>query len=229
VTDDLTTARRSLVAVGRRLAASGLAHGTSGNASVRVGDLVLLTPTGARLGSLTDDDIAVVRIADGSPAASVPTSTVPTNTGPTATKEQPLHLAAYAARPDIAAVLHTHSPWATAVACLPTDADGNAELPAFTPYSVMRLGAVPVAPYATPGSTELADGVGPRAARSDVVLLANHGPVALGADPDAAADLLDELEAAARLTLTLRGTAAVPLPEAEVAHLRSRGTGSSGR
>jgi ribulose-5-phosphate 4-epimerase/fuculose-1-phosphate aldolase len=214
VTDDLDAARRSLVAIGRRLAGSGLAHGTSGNASVRIGDLVLLTPTGARLGSLTDDDIAVVGLADGAPAAP----------GPTATKEQPLHLAAYSARPDIAAVLHTHSPWATAVACLPPDAGGNAELPAFTPYSVMRLGAVPVAPYAAPGSTDLAAGVGPRVVVADVVLLANHGPVALGADPDAAADLLDELEAAARLTLTLRGTAAVPLPEAEVARLRSRAT-----
>jgi 3-dehydro-4-phosphotetronate decarboxylase len=88
----------------------------------------------------------------------------------------------------------------------------------------MRLGAVPVAPYATPGSAELAAGVGPRAAVSDVVLLANHGPVALGADPDAAADLLDELEAAARLTFTLRGTAAAELPQAEVERLRSRGT-----
>ncbi|MFC0681131.1 class II aldolase/adducin family protein [Lysobacter korlensis] len=213
MTEELLPARRSLVAIGRRLAAAGLAHGTSGNASVRVGDLVLLTPTGARLGGLTEDDIAVVRVADGSPAAS----------GPTATKEQPLHLAAYAARPDAAAVLHTHSPWATAVACLPPDPDGNAELPAFTPYSVMRLGAVPVASYATPGSAELAAGVGPRAAISDVVLLANHGPVALGPDPDAAADLLDELEAAARLTLTLRGSAAVPLPAAEVERLRSRG------
>jgi ribulose-5-phosphate 4-epimerase/fuculose-1-phosphate aldolase len=212
VTEDLSAARRSLVAIGRRLAGSGLAHGTSGNASVRHGDLVLLTPTGARLGSLTDEDIAVVRFPDGSAVE-----------GPTATKERPLHLAAYAARPDIAAVLHTHSPWATAVACLPPDADGNAELPAFTPYSVMRLAAVPVAPYATPGSPELATGIGPRAAVSDVVLLANHGPVALGADPDAAADLLDELEAAARLTLTLRGTAAIPLPDTEVARLRSRG------
>jgi ribulose-5-phosphate 4-epimerase/fuculose-1-phosphate aldolase len=218
VTEDLDAARRSLVAIGRRLAASGLAHGTSGNASIRVGDVVLLTPTGARLGALSDGDIAAVRLADGSPAVSAPAGT-----SPAATKEQPLHLAAYAARPDIAAVLHTHSPWATAIACLPPDADGNAELPAFTPYSVMRLGAVPVAPYATPGSTELAAGVGPRVAVSDVVLLANHGPVALGADPDAAADLLDELEAAARLTLTLRGTAAVPLPEPEVAKLRSRG------
>jgi ribulose-5-phosphate 4-epimerase/fuculose-1-phosphate aldolase len=212
MTTDLVAARRSLAAIGRRLAASGLAHGTSGNASVRVGELVLLTPTGARLGALAEDDIAVVRIADGSPAAA----------WPTATKEQPLHLAAYAARPDVGAVLHTHSPWATAVACLPPDAGGNAVLPAFTPYSVMRLGAVPVAPYATPGSVELAAGVGPRAAVSDVVLLANHGPVALGVDPDAAADLLDELEAAARLTMTLRGTAAVPLPETEVAHLRGK-------
>ena len=216
MTEDLITVRRSLVTIGRRLAASGLAHGTSGNASIRVADLVLLTPTGARLGALTDEDIAVVRL-DGSPAASVPG-----RTGPTATKEQPLHLAAYAARPDVAAVLHTHSPWATAVACLPPDAEGNAQLPAFTPYSVMRLGAVPVAPYATPGSTELATGVGPRVADSDVVLLANHGPVALGADPDSAADLLDELEAASRLTLTLRGTLAVPLPPDEVERLRSR-------
>ena len=219
MTDQLAAARRALVAVGRRLAAAGLAHGTSGNASVRSGDLVLLTPTGARLGSLTEDDIAVVRLADGSAAGP----------GPTATKEQPLHLAAYAARPDAAAVLHTHSPWATAVACLPPDADGNAELPPYTPYSVMRLGAVPIAPYARPGSTELASGVGPRAARSDVVLLANHGPVTLGADPESAADLLDELEAAARLTLTLRGTAASRLPEAEVSELRSRGAGGPAR
>jgi ribulose-5-phosphate 4-epimerase/fuculose-1-phosphate aldolase len=79
-----------------------------------------------------------------------------------------------------------------------------------------------VAPYATPGSDDLAAGVGPRAAIADVLLLANHGPVALGPDPDGAADLLDELEAAARITLTLRGTPAVPLPPDEVARLREK-------
>jgi ribulose-5-phosphate 4-epimerase/fuculose-1-phosphate aldolase len=210
---DLDAARRSLVDVGRRLAASGLSHGTSGNASVRIGDAVLLTPTGGRLAELTESGIALVRVEDG---VAIPTA------GPKATKELPLHLAAYAVRPDITAVLHVHSPWATAVACLPADPGGNADLPAFTPYHVMRLGEVPVAPYAAPGSDELAAGVGPLAARSDVLLLANHGSVALGADPQTAADLLDELEAASRLALALRGTAAVPLPPAELGRLRRR-------
>jgi ribulose-5-phosphate 4-epimerase/fuculose-1-phosphate aldolase len=211
--DALRSARSSLVAVGRRLAFSGLSHGTSGNASVRVGDQLLLTPTGSRLSALTEDDIAVVRILDGEPVQP---------DGPMPTKELPLHLAAYAVRPGISAVLHVHSPWATAVACLPADANGNADLPAFTPYHVMRFGDVPVAPYAAPGSDQLAAGLGRRAVRSDVVLLANHGSVALGGNPDAAADLLDELEAAARLALTLRGTAAVPLATAERRRLRER-------
>ncbi len=206
---DLDDARIDLVAAVRRLSAAGLSPGSSGNASTRLGDRVLMTPTGSRFATVRPEDLAIVRL-DGSAAES----------GPRPSKEVPLHLAAYSAAPGAASVIHLHSPWATALACLPPDADGCAPLAVHTPYAAMRLGRLPVAPYAPPGSPELGEGVRVLAADAPVLLLAQHGSVAIAAGPHAAADLLEELEAAAQLAFALRGTAARTLPADEVRRLR---------
>ena len=185
--------RAELVAVCRHLAAAGLSPGSSGNASVRIGDSLLVTPTGSSFSRLTPESLALVDLT----GAAVGHTSSPT-------KELPLHLAVYQARDDIRAVIHLHSPHATAMACLPPDADGNAALPPLTPYRVMRLGSVPVAPYARPGSAELAAGVAQRAA-ADVLLLANHGSVVAAPTLVGAGDLAEELETAAQVTLLLLG------------------------
>jgi ribulose-5-phosphate 4-epimerase/fuculose-1-phosphate aldolase len=201
-------AAEHLIRAARHLAARGLSPGSSGNLSVRVDDRILLTPTGSSLSRVEAGDLAEVLLADGSVGRGTPS------------KEYPLHLAVYRERPAARAVVHLHSPYATAIACLPPDAAGHAPLPPFTPYRVMRLGDVPVAPFAPPGSRELAEGVRALAGRSPVILLAQHGPVVAGESIDAAVDLAEELETAAQLTLLLGGRSARLLSAAEVAALR---------
>jgi ribulose-5-phosphate 4-epimerase/fuculose-1-phosphate aldolase len=207
--------RDELIATCRALAAAGLSPGGSGNVSVRSGSTVLITPTGSALARVKPDDLAVCGLQpDGRPLES---------SGPAPSKELPLHLAVYAVAPTATAVVHLHSPAATALACLPPE-HGNAALPAWTPYRVMRLGAIPVAAYARPGSAALADGVRAVAATAPVLLLAAHGPVTWGASLTAAADLAEELENAAQVAFLLRGTSAAPLSAEDVAELQRPAT-----
>jgi 3-dehydro-4-phosphotetronate decarboxylase len=196
-----------LILAARHLAARGLSPGSSGNLSERVGDRILITPTGSSLSRVEAGDLAEVTL-DGAVVSGTPS------------KEYPLHLAMYRRRPDAAAVVHLHSPYATAIACLPPDDAGNAALPPLTPYRVMRLGDVPVAPYATPGSADLAAGVDALAGRAAVLLLAQHGSVAAAAGVDAAVDLAEELETAAQLTLLLDGRSPRHLPPGALDALR---------
>ncbi|QZN85500.1 class II aldolase/adducin family protein [Cellulomonas sp. C5510] len=214
------SAREAVVAACRHLAARGLSPGGSGNVSVRVGDDLLVTPTGSSLSRVRPEDLALVPVADAPGGGTV------TGGGPRPSKELPLHRAVYAARPDARAVVHLHSPAAVAASCLdpaalPPEA-ATGPLPATTPYQVMRLGDLPVAPFALPGSTELAAGVADRAGTAPVLLLANHGSVVAGTHLDAAVDLAEELEAAAQVVLLLHGVPHRRLTPAQVAALRSR-------
>jgi L-fuculose-phosphate aldolase len=181
-----------LVQACRAVASAGLSPGSSGNASARVGDRILITPTGSSLRRVTVDDLTELSV-EGSHLS-----------GPAPTKEWALHCAAYGSRPEAGAVIHLHSRAATAVSCLecPPGAD---PLPAYTPYRIRTLGRVPLLEYAPPGSGALADGVGVAAADAHVMLLANHGSVVFAPDLLRAVDLCEELEAAAELTLALHG------------------------
>jgi L-fuculose-phosphate aldolase len=160
----------------RTLARSGLVIGTAGNVSARAGDLVAVTPTGARLGSLDAADIAVVDL-DGALVD-----------GPLApTSELPLHLAVYH-HSDAAAVVHTHPPMATAIACVVD------ELPCFH-YALLTLGgSVRVARYATFGTDDLAASVVEALDGRSAALLASHGAVTHGTDLQSALDATELLE-----------------------------------
>lgn len=103
---EMADAWDELVATARRTVADGLVVGTSGNVSVRVGDMVLVTPTGVPYDRLTPDDAVGVDL-DG---RQVLGSLVPTS-------ELPMHLAIYRAT-DARAVVHTHAAHATAVSAL---------------------------------------------------------------------------------------------------------------
>ena len=198
--------REALVAAARHLAAAGLSPGSSGNLSVVSGDRLLVTPTGSSLSRVTEDELAEVAL-DGTVLHGRPT------------KELAFHLAVYRTRASAKAVVHLHSPWATAVSCLP-DIHGLADLPPTTPYRVMRLGAVPLARYATPGSRELGRAVEEVSSEHGVILLANHGSVTAGETLDSAVDLAEELEAACQLAIVLRGHPHTTLDPAEIARLR---------
>jgi L-fuculose-phosphate aldolase len=160
----LEQAREDVVRTCRELAAAGLVVGTSGNVSVRVGDLVAASPSGVDYAELAADLIGVHRL-DGT-AVEAPLRP---------TSELPLHLGIYAAT-GVAAIVHTHPVAATALSTL---AD---ELPAIHYQVAMFGGPVAVAPYATYGSDELARNVVAALRDRTACLMANHGAVTTGPD-----------------------------------------------
>lgn len=176
MTEGVDQLRAEVVEVCRVLARSGLVIGTAGNVSARLGDLVAVTPTGSRLSSLCAGEIAVVDL-DGTQVG-----------GPLApTSELPLHLAVYRGY-DAGAVVHTHPPMGTAVACV---AD---ELPCIH-YALLTLGgSVRVAPYATFGTDDLADVVVEALEGRTAALLGGHGAVTYGDSLQAALDATELLE-----------------------------------
>ena len=156
--------RDEVAAAARRLAAEGLLIGTSGNVSVRAGDRVAITGTGVVLANCAATDVTVVSLAgDVVDGAIAPSS------------ELDLHLRVYEGT-GTQAVVHTHAPFGTAVACV----SGLASLPVLHYQQLGLGGAIPVAPYATFGSPELAGIVADALVDTQVALMANHGSVARG-------------------------------------------------
>lgn len=185
----------------------GYATGSSGNMSVRLSDgTIALTPTGSSLGKLSPDRLSFVTL-EGSPLR-----------GPKPTKEAPLHLSFYAQQPECSAVIHLHSPYATALSCL-ADLDAENALKPCTPYFTMKGGKLPVVPYFKPGSEKLFVGTGELAKTTKALLLSNHGLVATGKSLSAAVNLAEELEASAQLHFILRGCDVRYLTQAEIAEL----------
>jgi L-fuculose-phosphate aldolase len=146
----------------RRLAAEGLLIGTAGNVSLRDGDRVAVTGTGVVLRDCTPDQVSVV-----SPSGELVEGTL------LPTSELDLHLDVYAAT-DTIAVVHTHAPYSTAIACVLD------ELPVLHYQQLLLGGAIRVAPYATFGTPELAAHVRTALADRQAALMANHGSVAIG-------------------------------------------------
>ena len=197
----LPDARAAIVNTCQDLSRAGLVVGTAGNVSVREGDLVAVTPSGVRYAELTPELIGVHRL-DG---AAVEASLAPTS-------EMPLHLAIYTARPEVGAVVHTHSPAATALSTLVD------EVPAVHYYMAMFGGPVRVAPYATYGTDELARNTVAALHDRTACLLGNHGAVTVGADLVTAHDKSEYLEWLCDVYLRA-SSAGTPrlLPAAEIA------------
>jgi ribulose-5-phosphate 4-epimerase/fuculose-1-phosphate aldolase len=190
---DESSLRESLAQHGRSLYDRGLSPGTSGNLSVRLDGGLLVTPTGSCLGRL---DPARISRVDGEGLHLA---------GDAPTKEAFLHLTMYRERPGARAVAHLHSTHAVALACLADVAPSDA-LPPITPYSVMKVGRLPLVPYHRPGDRTLAEAVAALAREHRAVLLANHGPVVSAGSLDDAVAAIEELEETARLFFLLRGS-----------------------
>jgi len=195
--------------VGRRLDTKGFIASNDGNLTTREEDgSFLVTATGSRKGHLRANEVlridAAGRVLEGGGAPS-------TETG--------MHLAVYAARPDVRAVVHAHPPAATgfAAARLPLEAP-------VLPEVIATLGVIPLAPYATPGTGEVVEALRPFLSGHDALLLANHGVVAFGPDLEEAYFRLERVEQAARILLVARllgGWARLDL--ADVLRLRAFG------
>ncbi|MFJ3896692.1 class II aldolase/adducin family protein [Streptomyces sp. NPDC090083] len=174
----------ALVATARRTVTDGLVVGTSGNVSVRVGDTVLVTPSGVPYDRLTPADAVGVDL-DG---RQVLGTMLPTS-------ELPMHLAVYR-RTGAQAVVHTHAVHATAVSTLVP------ELPSVHYMSGALGGPVRVAPYATYGTEQLAENMLHALTGRSACLLQNHGTIAYGGSLDQAFDRTAQLEWMCRLWLT---------------------------
>lgn len=159
--------------------ASGINRGTSGNASARHADGVLITPSAVPYRDLAPEDLVLVGW-DG---------TVRSGERPPSS-EWRFHLGIYQARPEVGAVVHLHSPAATALACLRQD------VPPFH-YMVAVAGGTSIrcAPYVTFGTSRLAEVTVTALRDRTACLLANHGQVAVGDRPRDAYQLAVEVEA----------------------------------
>ncbi|MEU7580767.1 class II aldolase/adducin family protein [Streptomyces sp. NPDC041068] len=182
--DAIGQAWRELVDAACRTVKDGLVVGTSGNVSVRVGDTILVTPSGVPYDRLRPEDVVGVDIEGRRTIGEL-----------SPTSELPMHLAIYRAT-DAGAVVHTHAVHATAVSMLVR------ELPAVH-YMTGVLGGPPrVAPYALYGTEELAENM-LRALRDRTgCLLQNHGTVTYGDTLSQAYDRTAQLEWMCHLWLT---------------------------
>ncbi|MFJ3085853.1 class II aldolase/adducin family protein [Streptomyces sp. NPDC086838] len=174
---------QALVATARRTAAEGLVVGTSGNVSLRIGDTVLVTPSGVPYERLRPEDLTGV-----DPEGNQILGTL------APTSELPLHLAVYR-NTDATAVVHTHAVHATAVSTLVT------EVPPVHYAAAILGGTVRVAPYARYGTPELAANMLAALRDRTGCLLANHGTVTCGATLDEAYDRTAQLEWLCRVWL----------------------------
>lgn len=203
---DERAAREAIVEVGRRLYARGLISGNEGNISVRDAEGILITPAGVCKGFLTSDMIVRADLRGARVSGTLRVST-----------ETLMHTAIYQRRSDVKAVVHAHPPTATAfaVAGIPLDRPITAE-------AVVTLGPVPVIPYGTPSTEELARNVGDAICDAHALLLANHGALAVGDGLLRAWERMETLEQLARVTLAARSLGLErPLPAGDVARLES--------
>lgn len=196
-----TQLRKLVLETALSMSRSGLSPNRSGNVSARFGNGMLITPTGLSYEDIGPNDIVFVA-GDGS----VPGKQKKPSS------EWHFHLSAYQARPDMGAVVHTHSLHAVVLACA-----GRA-IPAFH-YMVAVAGGsdIPVVPYATFGTPELANHVARGLADRRACLMAHHGAIALGETLPQALELAHEVEVLAEqyYKLLCLGQPAL-LPDAEM-------------
>ena len=172
-------ARREVIATALAMSRSGLSPGRSGNVSCRCSDGMLITPSGMAYEETKPRDIVFV---DGN-------GDVPYAKARKPSSEWRFHLAAYRTRPDIGAVVHTHSLHATVLAC------AHKSIPPFH-YMIAVAGGkdIPLVPYDTFGTDQLADYVADGLSHRDACLMANHGQIAVGRDLASALELAHEVE-----------------------------------
>jgi L-fuculose-phosphate aldolase len=173
--------RIALAEAARDVAESGLVVGSSGNLGIRSDEHLLITPRGSRLEAIDPADCVCVALADGSVSPDHLTDSLPSS-------ELPLHLAIYAHVPKATAIVHTHSHFATVLSTLVD------EIPPVH-YVITEFGGpIRVAPYATYGTTELAEGVAAALADRSAALMANHGAITIASTLDRAVEQAHQLE-----------------------------------
>jgi L-fuculose-phosphate aldolase len=200
--------RAEIAALGRRLEREGLLNHTAGNLSARVApDRVLISPSSIPYPRITPADVVVVdlegHVVEGTRRPS---------------SELAMHLMLYRIRHEAGGVVHTHAPFATTFAVL------NVPIPAVHyEIAALAIDEVPVVPYATYGTVDLAEQVRAAMGDANAALLANHGTIAVGPTVGAAAVFTQILELLATLYYRARLVGEpVILPRDEIVRVRER-------
>lgn len=167
----------------------GWVAANDGNLSVRLPDgNFLATPTGISKSFITPEKLVIIDKTG---------KVLEAENGYRPSSEIKMHLRCYEERDDVGAVLHAHPPTATgyAVAHVPLDRYTMIE-------TVAAIGSIPVTPYGTPSTYEVPDAIAPYLQEHDVLLLANHGALTVGADAITAYYRMETLELFAKISLT---------------------------
>ena len=178
--------KQEICEIGRRIYNKGFAAANDGNISIRFNqNEILCTPTGHSKGFLNPDDICTVDMDGNQTAGRKKRSS-----------EALLHIEIFKARTDVKSVVHCHPPHATAFAI------AHEPIPqCVLPEVEVFLGDIPITQYETPGGKEFAETILPFVARTNVIVLANHGTVSYGEDVEKAYFLTEILDAYCRMLI----------------------------
>lgn len=184
-----------LITYSRILYERKLLHATGGNTSVRDGDSVWISQTGAELGGLTREEVVKVDLE----------GTVLEGMAPS--KEMGMHLAMYRARRDAGAVIHAHPTFAiTHSAMVEKETDNS--IPPYTAAFYVRAGRVPLVPYHGSGAHSLHQAVEALAPQYHALLLRQHGLLVAGADMSETIGMVEEIEQCCQICVASTKTAA---------------------
>jgi len=181
--------RLAIVETGEKIYSHGFVAANDGNISVRLDSKrILTTPTGVSKGFMKPQDIAVVDYSGNMLKGKIKPSS-----------ELKMHLLIYKSRPDVNAIVHAHPPVSTGFA-----AAGIALDKPIIAEAVVTLGKVPLAPYGTPGTSEVTEGLAPFVKDNDAILMSNHGAVTYGASLEQALFRMETLEHFAKICLVTK-------------------------
>jgi ribulose-5-phosphate 4-epimerase/fuculose-1-phosphate aldolase len=188
-----------LIAASKTLYDRKLIHAAGGNTSVRDGDHVWISQTGAELGKLTEKEIVKVDLQGMVLEGSAPS------------KEMNMHLAMYRARKNARAVVHAHPTYSIALSTL-INRESNDVVPPYTMAFYVRAGRVPMIPYHPSGADSLHKAVEALAPVYHAILLRQHGLIVSGKDMSTALGVVEEVEQCCQIAVVtaLKGT---PLTE----------------
>lgn len=198
--------RESLVKFARQMISTGLVRGTSGNISTREpgADEALVTPSGVDYDTMRPEDIVLVDLTGR-----------PVFQGMKPSVDTPVHVAIYRARPDVGAVIHTHSPFAAAFSTIPRDIP-----PLVTESAGYVGGAVRVMEYVPPAAADTGDMVAKGLGSDRAVLLPNHGVIAVGENLKKAFGAAMAVEESAHVAyIALQLGSPLLVPESEIARM----------
>ena len=157
--------KQEIISIGKMMSARRMVGTNEGNISYRDGDVIYITPSGHNKELLTEDMIIVIdrdkNVLEGTGRPS---------------SEITMHVKMYELRPDAKSVIHCHAPYCTAFAINHRPLESNA----LAEINILFGGKIPLLPFGLPGTDELISGYEDHL-DSNVVLLSNHGVLAIGA------------------------------------------------